>query len=1235
MTQVEEETNVRARVPDSPYVGLRDYTEADAELFFGRDDERKRIIGNLRAARLTLLYAESGVGKSSLLRAGVMPRLRHLAERSDGERNLARYVPVVFSSWSGEPTAALVDAIDDAITPFVGVEPDLPRDRLEDAIAAAASATDATLLIILDQFEELFLYHSRGSQDETFADQLARCINRPGLRANFLISIREDAYASIGDLLSGRVANVYGNYLHLEYLDRNAARDALVKPIERFNQLRSGEPPIFIAPDLVDAVLDQVRRGQVVRRDDEQVAESRPDREAATSVETTYLQLVAKRLWDEERAAGSRVLRLPTLERLGGAQTIIGTHLDHAMSELTADQQRVAATAYRFLVTSAGTKIALTVEDLAELSGLSVEALGPMLRRLAAADLHILRPVVLRDSPDRARFEIFHDALARPILDWRARYARAREDAELAAELEHERAERERAQEQALEAAKREAHERKRRRLAVAGLIIAIVALLASTIGFSVVRTRDANRTATDEKALRQAADSASLILDSSRTLGPSFVALAGLEASRLSSKSFAARNLVLGALQSNVAMPTIAVGHTRAVLALAFVSDSVLASGSADGSIRLWDSHGVPIGRPLSYGNGGVVSSVAVGSHSTRSLLAAGRGDGSVELWNVDDPQNPKAEKPLISVADAGGFIRAVAFSPDGKLVAVGGDDAQVVVWNVSDPATPQKLGSVGVRNTVRGLAFNAGATLLAAATDDGVAEIALPDFNGKDPKWLDSLPSRSVAFSSDGSLAYGVLNGSRWAVKVLDASEAQRLLLTTTDLVNSLAFTPDGTVLVSGGWDANVTTWDAKTGRAFGPPRTEEGNWPVNAVAVSPDGRSVAGGGGSNFAKVWPLVVSTPLATTIGTLGPVTGDYQWDQPTIVDLALGPDGQVAAAAGNGGAVVWPSDAAAWEGAKRPPPTKIALDGYTKAVAYKGDVLAVATNSSGSGIVTMWNTGSSCTTAPTPCRIGRQELSDDIWATTFDQSADRLAVGNASGDVALWDVSKPDAIKSIARWSVGKSAVTELAFSPTDNVLASGDKDGNVRLWNLKTGPPTAIGQPLEEHLGEVSALAFAPDGKRLASGGLDQKVVFWAVDTEASEPLQRLWEGHQSNSILSVAFSPSGIVAAGDGDGSTCMYDITRHHIIGNGVCLTEHYSTNNFTGILTLEFLPDGHLLSAGQDNPVVEWKPALWDEADPSVDAEVCRLAGRDLSADEWNLAFAGTTLENKRHATCPTP
>ncbi|MBV9416931.1 MAG: ATP-binding protein, partial [Solirubrobacterales bacterium] len=148
--------------PDSPYIGLGYYTEDQADLFFGRDAERKLIITNLRAARLTLLYAQSGVGKSSLLRAAVMPRLRRGAEESYERRGSAAHIPVLFSAWSDEPVDRFTSQLQRAIAPFRrGENPtELPRGSLTEAFGAAVSVTDATLLVILDQFEEYLLYQS-------------------------------------------------------------------------------------------------------------------------------------------------------------------------------------------------------------------------------------------------------------------------------------------------------------------------------------------------------------------------------------------------------------------------------------------------------------------------------------------------------------------------------------------------------------------------------------------------------------------------------------------------------------------------------------------------------------------------------------------------------------------------------------------------------------------------------------------------------------------------------------------------------------------------------------------------------------------------------------------------------------------------------------------------------------------------------------------------------------------
>jgi CHASE2 domain-containing sensor protein len=401
-----------------PYVGLDYFVEDDAGLFFGRDGERKRIIGNLRASRLTLLYAESGVGKTSLLRAGVSARIRQLAARSIADRGSAHYVPVVFSSWRDDPTPGLIAAIEAAVRPLLSDDEELalPRDALEHATERAAKAVDATPLVILDQFEEHFLYEPDG--DDGFDDDLARCVNRRDLRANFLIAVREDAYSLIGSRFKARIPDVYGNYLHLDFLDERAAREAVLEPVRAFNERLDADTPHFeVEGALVDAVLEQVRRGRVNIGDG-----GAPDVETAgpARVETAYLQLVMKRLWDEEVAAGSHRLRLETLEHLGGADTIVHGHLDDVLAKLPEDQRDAAATAFRFLVTSSGRKIALSSEELREFSDADGAALEPALEHLERE--RIVRPVPSEERGGVARHEIYHDVLAPAILDWRRRH---------------------------------------------------------------------------------------------------------------------------------------------------------------------------------------------------------------------------------------------------------------------------------------------------------------------------------------------------------------------------------------------------------------------------------------------------------------------------------------------------------------------------------------------------------------------------------------------------------------------------------------------------------------------------------------------------------------------------------------------------------------------------------------------------------------------------------------------
>ena len=323
----------------SPYKGLIPYSEADAAFFFGRDAERDVTIANLMASRLTLLYGESGVGKSSLVRAA--------SRRTCGTRRaktcIARDRPNPVS-WSSIPGAT--------IRWLHWLTPPRPPPRLPgkwrrarcrnmqsgslvDAFARAADTVEGSLVVILDQFEEYFLYHPDEDGPGTFAYEFPQALASQRLNVSFLLAIREDALAKL-DRFDRPIPNVFGNYLRIEHLDRAAGRLAIEQPVVEFNRLNGLEgtaASISIEPELVEAVLDEVKIGRVMIGEHGRGAIDGANpammRDDADRIETPYLQLVMSRLWGEDAApanhagAGVSVLRLATLQRLGGAERIV------------------------------------------------------------------------------------------------------------------------------------------------------------------------------------------------------------------------------------------------------------------------------------------------------------------------------------------------------------------------------------------------------------------------------------------------------------------------------------------------------------------------------------------------------------------------------------------------------------------------------------------------------------------------------------------------------------------------------------------------------------------------------------------------------------------------------------------------------------------------------------------------------------------------------------------------
>ncbi len=492
-------------IPDCPYKGLMPYSEEDAPFFFGREAEKEIIIANLNASRLTLLYGPSGVGKSSVLRAGVSHDLREIAQQNLRRHRTPEFAIVVFNSWRDDPITGLVNRVKDSVALALNVkelEPLQSSGSLVEILEAWTRRLGGDLLIVLDQFEEYFLYHPQERGEGTFDFEFPRAVNRRDLRVSFLISIRDDSLAKL-DRFKGRIPNLFDNYLRIEHLGLEAGKTAIEKPVERYNNLRvQEEQKISVEPELVEAVLEQVRTGQVSLSDAGKGVVTTDTSLSAhkVQIETPYLQLVLTRLWEEEKQSRSHVLRRTTLRDLGGAESIVRTHVDSVMDALSQMDQEAAARVFYHLVTPGGTKIAHTLTDLADFVGLQENQLKSLLDTLSSTATRILRPVAPPpDKPDTLRYEVFHDVLALAILDWQARYVQARErvEAEERATIEASEQERETsrqrelahaqalAKEQRLRAEEQAKIARRFRRLTAALAIVFLMTILLAVTALS------------------------------------------------------------------------------------------------------------------------------------------------------------------------------------------------------------------------------------------------------------------------------------------------------------------------------------------------------------------------------------------------------------------------------------------------------------------------------------------------------------------------------------------------------------------------------------------------------------------------------------------------------------------------------------------------------------------------------------------------------------------------------
>jgi WD40 repeat protein/serine/threonine protein kinase len=1235
----------------NPYLGLQAFQESDSANFYGRTDLINQLLSRLNNSsdgnRFLAVIGPSGSGKSSVVKAGLIPALRNGGLSSSTNWFITETTP------HSNPFSELSDALlSVAVNPVNELESKLRAENgIHDMLQQLLPDDDSELVLIIDQFEELFTLVEDEKERALYLDNLVKSFTASDSRIRVIITIRADyydkplQYRTFGEIFRNRMETVLP-------LSHEELRESIVQPAESVG--------VYFDPGLVDVIISDVDQqpgmlpllqyaltelfenrvgfslqldsyqniggvtGALARRAND-LFESQ-DESGKEAIRELFMRLVNIGETDLTR----RRIRRSELQDHDIVDHVISIYGKSRLLTFDRDPQTREGT-----IEVAHEAIIRNWDNVRNWIEANREILQ-IQRRLTASATEWQQadtdPAFLATGVRLVQFESLLDSQA--VLNNLERdYIKVSVDhREEARRIEEARKEHE------LQLQRRSA---RLLRYIVAIMIVGLVITVGLSI-FALGEQRNAEQQAII--ADRRAETSRSLALAANaeqwdeRNQG---LALAlAIEANNIVDPPAYARD-VLDRLAYQPGIEHVLEGHRErvfftdfspdgtmavstsgdtsarvwwvstgeerywlrehkdAVWSAVFTPDSrYMATGSADTTIYIWD---LTTGEPVHHltGHTDRVRDLAI-SPDGKILASAGQ-DGDARLWSMETGELLHVLKGHTEE------VFTVDFHPSGNMVATGSFDDTIRIWDVETGETIYEL--TDHTDDLRDVTFSPDGSVLASAAADSTAKL----WDTKSGQLLHTLIGHSdkswvmvAEFTPDGhKLATGSSDATArlWDV---NTGELLNIFVGHADRVERLTFSPAGDQLLTSSWDATARLWSMQTGETI---HSFEGHMDtIRSIAFSPDGEFFITGSLDHTARIWDVRSPDQLGTYVGHDDAILSlDYHAGQNLLATSSV--DRTIR---------IWDATSgmqlARFSGEDE-------NDTWIRSVYFNNDGTLLL-SSSEDKTAAIWDIETGVKTKIFTGHTGW--LIDSAW------SSDNTKIATASTDnlsidftARIWDVESGETLHILEGHQKG---VTSVVFSPDDSRVLTGSEDDTAILWDANTGEPIYqfIG-----HEDDVLSVAFSPDGKLIATASADATIKLW--DAQTGELLDTIL-GHTGD-VRAVVFSDDGTrLLTGSEDFTVRLWDVNTREVI--------HTYAGHSGEVTDVVFLPDkGTIASVSWDATIrtwdqqlpqnlVEWTYENWDIPEiPCVQRELYGLDEDDCQQGTVNASVTPLALNQE--------